>query len=104
MKINFLKFKEKKVFKKGSSVINPTPYWDAVLLLTALIVISSFVFSFFIFRKVNIEVVPNPEDAEAEVSALPKERIGKVLEYFKEREKKSAEIINSPSPVIDPSL
>jgi len=40
----------------------------------------------------------------SEQETIKKERIDKILEYFSEREKKSIEIINSPSPIIDPSL
>ena len=38
------------------------------------------------------------------IKIVRKEDIGKVLNYFSEREKKSTEIMNSLSPIADPSL
>ena len=46
----------------------------------------------------------NIEQENDKKEITQKERIKNVLEYFLEREKKSIEIINSPSPIIDPSL
>ena len=48
-------------------------------------------------------VVPTGE-IKGQITIVKKESIEKVLEYFSEREKKSNQILNSPSPVVDPSL
>ena len=102
MEIKFLK--RKKSFKKGSSEINPGFYWKLILGATILIILASFVFSFYLFMRIDKDPILPAGSAEEQVKIIKKEEIEKVLEYFSEREKKSADILNSPSPVIDPSL
>ncbi len=104
MNLKFLKFKEKKVFKRGSAEVNPNPFWNVVLMFGAIMIVFAFSFTFFVFQKVNKEVISGSGGLGAEATVLPKERLEKVLQYFQDREDKSKEIFNSPSPVIDPSL
>jgi len=101
MNLKFLK--KKKKFKKGGLGIKPDLYWQYILLATFILIILASVFSLYIFWEVNnASILPASNTGEQE--AIKKERIDKVLEYFQERGKKSLEIINSPSPIIDPSL
>ncbi|MFA5095482.1 MAG: hypothetical protein WC447_02390 [Candidatus Paceibacterota bacterium] len=101
MEIKFLK--REKRFRKGGLGIKPDLYWRYILYITFILIILSFVFDFYLFIKINKE--PNPPVLSTnEREAIKKERIDKVLEYFKEREKKSIEILSSPSPIVDPSL
>ena len=105
--INFMKIKIpqiKKGFKKGSSAVNPNIYWDLMLFLTLGMIIFAFTFGLFVFRKVETGAMPPSDENGAGAEASPRERINKILEYFSTREQKSREIINSPSPIIDPSL
>ncbi len=104
MNLKFLKFKEKKVFKKGSDEINPNPFWNVVLMFTAIMIVFAFSFTFLVFQKVNKEVDASSSGVGSEAAVLPKERLDKILQYFQEKEEKSKEIFNAPAPVIDPSL
>jgi len=95
--------KAKKSFKKGSLVINPEAYWNAILLVGMIIVLFAFAFGFVLFRKVSrdpgsaLEGTPNG-------TLVREEKLRDTLEYFRERARKSAEVTANPSPLIDPSL
>lgn len=101
MEINFLKKKRK--FKKESFRIMPDFYWRRILYVWVVLILASCVFGFYFFMKTNGELVLPVINVE-EQNAIKKERFNSILEYFKEREKKSIEILNSPSLVVDPSL
>jgi len=101
MGINFLK--KKKKFRKGGMGIKPDFYWKYILYITFTLIVIFCAFGLYLFLEINDKsTVPVVDISEQNV--IKKERFEKVLEYFKEREKKSAEILNSPSPIIDPSL
>ena len=53
--------------------------------------------------EINKEPIPTVMNIDKK-GMTEKERLTKALEYFSERKKKSIEILNSPSPIIDPSL
>jgi len=101
MKINFLT--KKKKFKKGGSNIRPDLYWKHILYMTLILIIISCAFGLYFFLEVNNESVTPVVEVPGQ-GVIKKERLYKVLEYFEERERKSVEILNSPSPIIDPSL
>jgi len=101
MEIKF--FKKQKKFKKGGWAIKPDLYWGYILAITFLFILLFCIFGLYLFIKVNkepISFVPTVSDQEI----IKKEKLDKVLEYFSEREKKSEEILNSPSPIVDPSI
>ena len=102
MKIKF--FKIKKNFKKGNFQINPNFFWKIILSLALIIAVSSFVFGFYVFMNLNSEINPETDTTSAQAGTIKKDRLEKILKYFSDKEKKSAEILNSPSPIIDPSL
>jgi len=101
MKFNFLK--KKKKFIKGGSKIKPDFYWRYIVYLTFVLFFLSCIFGIFLFKKVNSEITLSVENSR-EQETIKKERFNEILEYFQEREKKSIEIINSPSPISDPSI
>lgn len=101
MDIKIPKFK--KGLKKGSSVIDPAIYWEAVLFVALVLVVFSLTFGFFFFRKVNKEVTL-PSDSAGGVASVREEKLSDILEYFNAREERSKEIVSSPAPIIDPSL
>jgi hypothetical protein len=94
-------FKIKKSFKKGGIHVNPSIYWGISLSIAFAIILASVILGFFMFKKISGGLMP--AESTEQIHTISKERIDKVLEYFKERELKSAEILSSPSPVIDPS-
>ncbi len=102
MQIKF--FKIKKSFRKENFKINPDTYWKFILSMAFAIMILSFVFGFYLFRQINKKSILPMGSISGQIEIIKKERIDKVLEYFSKRKKKSIEILNSPSPIIDPSL
>ncbi|MCM2338991.1 MAG: hypothetical protein NDI62_00850 [Burkholderiales bacterium] len=103
MNINIEFLKKKKKFTKGDSKLRPDLYWRYILLVTFVLITLSFVFGFFLF----LDVTKDRDFSTISVNerdTLKKEKINSALLYFKERENKSNEILNSPSMVIDPSL
>jgi len=101
MKIKF--FKKKKKFKKGGLIIKPDLCWIYIICVVFIIIIISCTFGFYLFAEINKEPTL-PVVNTGEQGIIKKERIDEVLEYFKEREDKSTEILNSPSPIVDPSM
>ena len=104
MQIKFFK-KEKNFTKEEDSLwLHVNLYWGlAVLFVFAGSVFASW-FGYHLFTKINEEPITPPENASSQIETVKKETIDKELQYFREREKKSAEIINFPSPIVDPSL
>jgi len=102
MKINF--FEKKYNFKKKKFDINPTFYWTIAIFATALIMIASFVFGYYLFIKVNKETVLPTTNYNGQIGTVDKNRIEKDLNYFSEKEQTSNEILNSSVPVVDPSI
>jgi hypothetical protein len=101
MNLKFLK--KKKKFRKGGLGIKPDLYWEYLLFMTFLLAFFFCAFGLYLFIKINKESVSSIVNTN-EQEIIKKERLNKVLSSFKEREKKSIEILNSPSPIIDPSL
>ena len=102
MKIEILKIK--KSFKKGGFHTNPNISWEFILCMALIVVLASFIFGFYLFKQINEEFVVPITNTDGQIEMVKKERIEKVLDYFSEREKKSTEILNSPAPIVDPSL
>lgn len=97
-------FKKKNNFKKKDFVFNPNLYWRIALFCMLIIITLSSFFGYHLFTQINQEpVLPVAQD-DGQIPTVDKDRILKVLQYFSIREQKSSEILNSPSPVIDPSL
>ncbi|MEK7564515.1 MAG: hypothetical protein AAB510_03045 [Patescibacteria group bacterium] len=101
MNIKFLKIK--KVFKKHSSNIKPEFYWQIMVYIVFILSIFSFLFGYQLFKEVSKEadIQINSQNKQ---EIVKKARLEKVLDYFEAREKRSDEIVASPSPIIDPSL
>jgi len=97
--------KKKKIYKKENFTINVGLFWNIILAVAFVLVVSSFVFGFFLFKKVDessSDSTSNKKDNSIEM--VTKERINRDLQYFVDREKRSTNILNSLSPVVDPSL
>lgn len=102
MDLKFLK--RKKVFKKKDFRINPLIYWRIILVFFSALTALSFFFGYYTFSHIDQDLTFPMESIS---SKLEKEKINKIdsaLEYFSHRERKSNEILNAPSLVIDPSL
>lgn len=104
MKIKFFK-KEKNFSKEKESLwLNINFYWKFAVFFLFAVVVSSALFGRYLFMQTNQELVLSKDKTSPQVETISKERIDSVLEYFSNRDKKSEEILNSPAPVIDPSL
>ena len=107
--MNLKIFKTKKKFKKSEHQPNPDFYWKIIFFITAVLVFIALGFGIDLFLKVNKEDFsptieqPATED-DGQSQKISNERINKVLEYFADRENKSKNILNSASPIKDPSL
>jgi uncharacterized protein YabE (DUF348 family) len=101
MQINFLK--PKKNFKKKNLELGPNFYWKIIILVTFLLTLSSFIFGYFTFEQVK-EDESLYFDGVQKKQSIEKQRVAKALEYFSLKEQKSLKILNSPSPVVDPSI
>lgn len=102
MKIDF--FKKEKSFKKKDFSFHPNLYWRIVAISAIIIILSTFLFSYRLFRQINQESILPLANVDGQLPIVNKDRIEKVLNYFSEREKKSTEILNSRTSIVDPSL
>jgi hypothetical protein len=101
MQIKFPKFKRS--FKKGGIHNSPDIYWDIIQLVSLLIILASMVYGFFLFRTINDAFNQTNNNVSDKNTAVNKDRIESALKVFEIKEKTSLDIINSPSPIIDPS-
>jgi hypothetical protein len=97
-------FKNKKKFKKGGFHANPNIGWEIILYITLCLAAFALVSGAYLFMRTNREPLAPVVGSGSHIKIVKKDRIGKVLQYFSLREKKSAEILKSPPPFIDPSL
>ena len=97
-------FKKQNNFKKKDFILNFNLYWKVAVSIAFILILTSFVFGFRLFLQINEEFSMLETDGSTQNRLINKSRISKVLDYFSEKEKKSAEILNSPVPVVDPSL
>jgi hypothetical protein len=104
----FEKIKQK-IFRKRKKIrgkvlqLNPDVYWLAVLYGMFVIFIASCFFGYYLFLKSSEESKSLPNKSLL-AEKIKKERLEKTLYYFKIREEKSSQIINSPAPIVDPSI
>lgn len=102
MKIKF--FKKEKNFKKSSLHLNPGLFWKLSIFMIFLVAVFSSFFGYYFFMKINKESILLTGGTSGQVETVKDERIFRVLEYFSLRTQKSNQILNSPAPIIDPSL
>jgi hypothetical protein len=102
MKMEF--FKKRNSFKKKNFQFNPNLFWKLALGGSLILILGSFFFSYRLLMKINEESVLPMTNTDKQVPTVKADIMEKVLRYFSVREQKSAGILNSPSPFIDPSL
>lgn len=96
-------FKTKKNFKKTDFHFNAGLYWGTMMGVLFVFFLAAAFFGYYLFMRISKETnLPSPGSGPA--AMVKKERLDKASEYFRMREEKSADIINSPAPVVDPSL
>jgi hypothetical protein len=92
----------KKSFKKGGIHNSPDIYWDLIQLISLLIILASMAYGFFLFRTIN-DAFNKTENSVVDKNPSNKDRIESALRLYEIKENNSTTIINSPSPIIDPS-
>jgi hypothetical protein len=102
MQIKF--FKKEKNFRRKNFQINLSLCWELAVGFAFLMIILSSIFGYQLFTKINQEFVLPAINENGKVPTVKKDRLEKALDYFSIREQKSTEIINSPAPIVDPSL
>ena len=94
----------KKNYKKGNDKINSDFYGMIIVSTFFVLMILSSIFGIYNYKQVTKENILTNENIPGKAEREKKDRINKVLEYFKQREEKSTEIMNSSASVVDPSL
>jgi hypothetical protein len=97
-------FKKEKHFKKKEFVFNTSLYWEIAVFVSFLFVLSFCFFGYSLFVQTNETFFLPDAGATVKIPMVKMDGLEKALNYFSEREKKSYEILNSPSTVVDPSI
>jgi hypothetical protein len=102
MNIKF--FKKENVLKKKDFRLNSGFYWKIFVAGTFVAILFIFYFGYNLFIKINQESTVSSVNTNTSNGMINTNRIQKALDVFSTREKTSEQIINSPAPVVDPSL
>jgi len=102
--MNFKIFNLKKSFVKKDYNYNIALYWRIIVFVFFVVIIISFIYGFLVFTEINKDSGSPEVNNVDKASQNRKDRIDEVLESFSQKEQKTNVIINSPSPVVDPSL
>lgn len=97
-------FKKQNNFKKKDFTFHLNFYWRIILLCAVVMIFLSFLFGYRLFVKISQKPILQFPNENGVAYVVNQDYILKALNYFSEREKKSNKILNSPSPVVDPSL
>lgn len=97
-------FSSKGKFKKGGLITNPDFFWNVLLSIFLVLVLASLIFGYLFFKKISNETFLEDNTIYKKVDTVSKERLDSILEYFSKRKSKSSDILNSPSPFVDPSI
>ena len=97
-------FKTKAHFKKKDLQFNANFWWELAFYGVFAIALLSCLFGYYLFMRISKEPARPSGEESGKAEKISEDRLEKVLRYFKEREQKSSQIINSPSPVSDLSL
>ena len=90
MKIKF--FKKENNFKKKNFAFNPNLYWKIAVCGSLTMILLSFLFGYRLFMQINQESILPIINGNEQVPTINENRVGKVLDYFSEKEQKSARI------------
>ena len=97
-------FKKEKTFKKRNTDLNPNLYWRIIIGITFVIVIMITLYGYFLFTTTSEDFILSNQNNTKQTPVFKDGLMEKVLNYFTERENKTNKILNSPSPLVDPSL
>lgn len=92
---------QKKNFKKRGVHAALVRGWEFVVLFTLLVSVVFLAFGFKLFIDTNRGLETPPAGSDRKL--VDRGRIDRALRIFSEREQRTAEILSSPAPVVDPS-
>jgi hypothetical protein len=101
MKMDFLK--KKNNFKRKDFSIDVALYWELIVILGFFLILTTSIGSFILFREINQEPAGPVSGIDTKVPSVNKDELTKVLNYFQMRAERSQQILNSPTPVVDPT-
>ena len=104
MEIKLFKKERKFAKKEQESRLSISFYWKTAVCFMLAVAVFSVFFGYYFFQQINKEAVVDEGDVISQVGTVKKERIDKSLLYFSIRKERSNQILNSPAPVIDPSI
>lgn len=97
--------KKKNLLKEKKSIEKPDFFWKIALISCFVLILASFAFGFYLFNQIDQgSTLDNSVASTAPNTPDDLNRLKNTLQNFSDKENKSAQIINSPSPVVDPSL
>jgi uncharacterized membrane protein len=103
LKINFLKLKKEKQFKKKKVSVDVNSYWKLLLVVNLFVLIFAFVFGIVLFVQISKDFKTPVVVTGSQLEKVKKERINSVLNYFKTKEDKTNSILANPAGIVDPS-
>ncbi len=97
-------FKPKTHFQKGGIASSADFFWGGLLIVIFLVLAGFAVFCLLIFIGVTKQPIFEVATSNGKTQIINKDRVNAALSHFSDRAKKSTEIMDSPVPVVDPSL
>ena len=101
--LNFLKLKKEKKLNKVKSDVDVNSYWRLLIIVSLTLIIFAIAFGAYFFININKDFENPSIKTSVQMEKVKKERINNVLNYFVVKSQKTESILNSESPVIDPS-
>ena len=102
MKIQLLK--KEKHFEKKEFILNSNFYWKIAVTLACIIILMAASFGYYLFIQTSQDTAIITSAEGEKIPIVKTQNLEKALKYFNEKEQKSSQILNSPTPVVDPSL
>ena len=99
--MNIFKFEKK--YKKKEHILNPRILWIMSLMVSFLIIIFSIMYGVIMLIDINKDFNPEGLQLMNETEKNREIRLEKAIEYFSNKKETTIRIINSNSPVVDPS-
>jgi len=101
MEIKF--FKKENKFKRDKQSLNTRKHWNIIIRVLAVLILGSFVFGYYIFTQEGQDFSVDTASVASTHHKINKDKLQKILDLFSEREKKSLDILNNTTVIVDPS-
>ncbi|HPS21441.1 MAG TPA: hypothetical protein PLO44_01375 [Candidatus Paceibacterota bacterium] len=98
IKLDFLKFKKAKKFKKEKADIDVNSYWRLLIVVSLIFILAAIAFGAYFFVTINKDLENANVKTSLQMEKVKKERINNVLNYFNVKSQKTESVLNSSSP------